>query len=185
MWRLAGHRGSIAAALLALALGASACASASPSAARAPRRQKTSQPRAHAATTACAAGRVELTSGGLATSAGTTRFTLVLTDRADHPCFLEGYPKITLVGRAQHAPALALQDVEVGGPAQRVELTPQRGAEVVISVAQVPVNGRGTCELTGALQLRLPSGGAALSLPERFEVCGTSIGVFPVTSPGP
>jgi hypothetical protein len=62
-----------------------------------------------------------------------------------------------------------------------VTLTPGGTADLVLSVANVPVNGVG-CQNVASVQVTPPASSESLSVPATFQACGTSVGVFAISS---
>ncbi|MCU1489511.1 MAG: hypothetical protein JWM85_916 [Acidimicrobiaceae bacterium] len=135
---------------------------------------------------ACSTGVLQPSTGGTQTSAGTTHLTFVLTNSGPSACSLTGYPTLALFGAsgaggAGAGPKLAISDVQEPGSAKAVELAPKGTASFVLSVSEVPVNGAG-CSTVASLQITPPGASDSLSLPDSFQACGSSVGVYPLTA---
>lgn len=126
---------------------------------------------------------------GVATSAGTTRLTFALTNGGPQPCSLDGYPTVTLYGPSPAGGAgagskLSFSNIRLGGPPASVLLAPTYAADFVVSVAEVPVNGA-ACQTVASIQVNPPGSRESVSLPDSFQACGTSIGVYPIAATPP
>lgn len=138
------------------------------------------------APSACSSGVLHLSEGGLATSAGTSHLTLVLTNEGPRRCTIDGYPGVVLFGSSGAGgsgagPRLVLTTVRIGAAPRPVSVAPGSSAAFLLSVTEVPVNGVG-CEGAASLEVASPGGGGVLSLPVDLEVCGGTIGVYAVTA---
>jgi hypothetical protein len=123
----------------------------------------------------------------VAAAAGTSHLTLELTNDGPRPCSVEGYPVVAFFGESGAGGAgagarLDVRDLDLGSSPQQVTVEPHAAASFVLSVAEVPVNGVG-CSQATSLQVVPPGGGAAISVPAAFEICGGTVGVFALTGP--
>lgn len=135
---------------------------------------------------ACSSGILALREGGLSAAAGTSHVTYLLTNEGSKGCTLRGYPTVALFGTSGAGGAgagaqLPVRPIELGGATGGVTVPAGGSASFVLSVAEVPVDGSG-CQQAGSLQVTPPGAGAALSVPAGFTVCGTTVGVYPLTS---
>ncbi len=115
--------------------------------------------------------------------------TFALKNQGPSPCSLEGYPTVALYGPSGAGGAgagrkLALGDIDLGGPPKPMLLAPGYGTNFIVSVAEVPVNGAG-CQTVASLEVSPPGSSESLSLPDTFQACGTSIGVYPLSATPP
>jgi hypothetical protein len=119
----------------------------------------------------CATSVLAVSLTGASGAAGSTYYTLLLTNRGSAPCVLQGYPGVSFVtgagGQQIGAPA-----ARISGPAPTVQVAPggSAGAALQISVAS---NFGSGCQPASAAGLRVfpPNQTAALFLAQADQTC--------------
>jgi hypothetical protein len=125
------------------------------------------------------------TFGGTAAGTSYTVFTLTNHDRA---CSLEGYPTLTFYGPAKQGstgagPRLPLTVVDSGPAATTVSLAKGGKAEFIVVYHDVPVGGVG-CSTVTSVDVLLPGATATLVATLSVPVCGGSVEVYAIGTPG-
>lgn len=147
-----------------------------------------STPSPAAAASPCRTDQLQVTLGPGGGAAGTFFQRILFQNRAQTPCTLTGYPRVSFLDRARHqVGATATQGA--GWPIGPVTLTPQGFANAAVGVTD-PANyqtstspSSSTCRpaLTAYVRIYPPGQRSALAIPYKTQVCTAK--TTPVVTP--
>ena len=121
------------------------------------------------------------------TAAGTSYSVFTLTNHGV-PCSLEGYPSVTFYGPAKTGstitgPRLSITDIDSGPAATTVSVATGKDAQFIVVYHDVPVGGLG-CSTVATAGVVLPATNQELSTAIAISVCGGSVEIYAIGTPG-
>jgi len=116
-------------------------------------------------------------------TAGSSFNPVVVVDKSDSVCSLDGRPAITLIGGLQGAASgpLATTTVLATGQAPVFLIAPTRvtlalgggaGAGFLVQASDVPSNGQQSCPVVTSMKVTLPGISTSFGVAEKFSACG-------------
>ncbi len=196
---------AVAAALLTLTIGAGACASSgstaktttgsstststnattAPSTSAQPTapggRTTTAPPTTTAGSTRCKAGQLTGRATATGAAAGNRYVTVVLTNTADSPCTLQGYPGVSLADASGTRIGQPAQR-EAGATPGRVTLAASTGKASFLVHTTADVNGTGCQPPSTTINVIPPNDTGTVHVAGAVTVCGDGFWVTPVVA---